>query len=68
MVARICSADLTQTNGRLLSFQASMRPYFVWGSTPHVQPARFLRVSARMPPVCADKAWLSEPISLRSPQ
>jgi hypothetical protein len=48
MVARICSADLTQTNGRLLSFQASM-DLLLLGLHAHVQPARFLRVSARMP-------------------
>src|SRR5205823_4238578 len=43
-----------------------VRPLLV-GLHAHVQPARFLRVSARLSLHAEDKAQLSEPISLRSP-
>jgi Prokaryotic E2 family E len=44
-----------------------VRPLVV-GLHVHVQPARFLRVSARISLYAEDKARLPEPISLRSPQ
>src|SRR5207244_10188737 len=44
-----------------------VRPLLL-GLHAHLRPARFVRVSARMAPSEPNKARLSEPISLRSPQ
>jgi len=46
MVARICSADLTQTNGRLLSFQASRKRWMA-----SISAWRLVKAPRRIAPV-----------------